>query len=96
MNILKRIEKSELEMDTGLKSAIRKAYKNSAQGKVAMALAEISRWQRKETIARTKLAEARKKLSNLTMDIARKVDERGTLYEQDAPENRKGDNDTGV
>ena len=63
-----------LDMQVSLKRAIGKAYSESAQGRLDAALEEVSRWQRKETIARNKLAAARAVVQSLAQELAKQVD----------------------
>lgn len=53
-----------------LKQSMKKAYIGTTLAKVEALLAEQSRWQRKETIARNKLIAIREKLNALAIDIA--------------------------
>jgi hypothetical protein len=73
-------------MQVGLKRAISKAYKDSARGRLDAANEEVSRWQRKETIARNKLAAARAVVQSLAQELAQQVDANKTREEELASE----------
>lgn len=64
-----------LNMETDpLIRATKKAYKNSATGKLEALYAERSRWSRKQTIARNKLAEVDAKIAQAALELAKQID----------------------
>lgn len=54
--------------------ATKKAYRASATGKVEALFAERSRWSRKATIARNKLAEVDQKIAQAALELAKQID----------------------
>ena len=54
-----------------LRNAVRKAYRSTALYKLRQLFEEESRWQRKATIARNKLASVRKKINATAEELAK-------------------------